>query len=65
MVVLSTEAIIAIVALPIGLSLSALAIYIAYLQLGHNRRNHAQGDVESVPLVNYPEAIAAGPSRPG
>jgi hypothetical protein len=65
MTALSTEAIVAIVALPIGLSLSTLAIYIAYLQLGDSRRNHDQGDVESVPLANYPEAMAAGSTRPG
>ncbi|KAH7273397.1 hypothetical protein B0J15DRAFT_477054 [Fusarium solani] len=65
MTALSTEAIVAIVALPIGLSLSTLAIYTAYLQLGDSRRNHDQGDVESVPLANYPEAMAAGSTWPG
>lgn len=62
---LSTEAIVAIVALPIGLSLSALAVYIAYLQLHATRPNRAQSDVESLPLVDNPEAMLMGPAQPG
>ncbi|KAM6537733.1 hypothetical protein FALCPG4_003639 [Fusarium falciforme] len=60
---LSTETIVAIVALPIGLSLSALAIYIAYLQLHAARPNRAQSDIESLPLVDNPEAMIMGPAQ--
>lgn len=62
---LSTEAIVAIVALPIGLSLSVLAVYIAYLQLHAARLNRPQSNVASLPLVDYPEAMLMGPVQPG
>ncbi|RSL44003.1 hypothetical protein CEP53_011429 [Fusarium sp. AF-6] len=65
MTTLSTEAIVAIIALPIGLALSALAVFIAYLQLGASRRNRAQNDVEFLPLTNYSEALLMRPTRSG
>ncbi|RMJ08078.1 hypothetical protein CDV36_012317 [Fusarium kuroshium] len=65
MTTLSTEAIVAIIALPIGLALSALTIFIAYLQLSASRRNRAQNDVEFLPLTNYPEGMLVRPTRSG
>ncbi|RSL74922.1 hypothetical protein CEP51_011344 [Fusarium floridanum] len=65
MTTLSTEAIVAIIALPIGLALSALAIFIAYLQLSASRRNRAQNDVEFLPLTNYSEALLMRPTQSG